>query len=77
MRDASEREWRLADSYLPDSWTACQDTEEVWCVLDAIASGEDALDWLSEHRHWRSPAGRRQERDEIFESGHPLADGDR
>ena len=70
-------QWEEADSFLPQSWTPCQDAGEVWCVLDAAANDEDPCDALAEYRYWRSPAGRRQESDELFDSAHPLSDLDR
>jgi hypothetical protein len=42
---------------------------EIWCVLDAVANEEDPMDNLEEYRHWRSPAGRRQEASEAWDSG--------
>ncbi len=77
MKTPTTAQWDLADSYLPDAWTPCQDAAEVWCILDSITNDEDPTDNLAEHRHWRSPAGRRQERDEAFESGQPLGGWDR
>jgi len=47
---------------------------EVFTVLDALANEEDARDALDEYRFWRSPAGGREERTQLWESGHPLSD---
>lgn len=73
-RTPTVAQWELADSYLPHTWAPCQTAGEVWEVLDSIENGEDPIDNLGEYRHWRSPAGRRQEVDEMFESAHPLAE---
>jgi len=76
VRRATEQQWATADGCLPSSWTPCQNDGEVWCVLDACANEEDVLDALAEYRHWRSPAGRQQEAQELFDSGHPLSGED-
>ena len=47
---------------------------EVSTVLDALANEEDARDALDEYRFWRSPAGNREERVQMWESAHPLSD---
>lgn len=54
-------QWELADSYLPHAWAPCQNADEVWSVLDAIADDRDPIDDLGEYRMWRTPMGRREE----------------
>lgn len=42
---------------------------EVWTILDALADGDDPIDALSEYRFYRSPAGRKQESQDAWDSG--------
>ncbi len=74
MTDPTENQSQEAADLIPSSWRPPQGAEEIWCVLDAVANGEEPTDALDEWRHWRSSAGRQQEQDELYESAHPMSD---
>ena len=42
---------------------------EAFCVLDALANGDDPLDHLEEYRYWQSPHGRNAAYAEAWDSG--------
>lgn len=45
-------------------------------ILDDHANGDDIQEGIEERRYWASPAGRRHEAEEAFESGRPMSSSD-
>jgi len=64
-RPANWRETIAAETDI-DPDTLASDGE-IWCVLDSIENGEDAIDCLEEYRFWRSPRGRYEDAREAEE----------